>query len=60
MSVARKGKKKTLEHRAKIGEAQQGNKNGLGRKDSAEVRLKRSASLKAAWARRKAAASPVI
>jgi hypothetical protein len=41
------------ERRAHHGESQKGNQNALGFKQSEETKAKRSASLKAAWARRK-------
>ena len=51
---------KSVDHRARIGDALRGNQNGLGRRDNEEVRARRRASLKAAWARRKMASSDTI
>ena len=53
MSQAHQGCGKSSDHRVKIGEALRGNQNGLGRKDSAEVKAKRNAAVRAAWAKRK-------
>lgn len=49
-------KPKSVEHRKKIGDAQRGEKNHrYGKKDSTEIRKKKSESAKRAWAKRKAA-----
>lgn len=57
MSQSHQGVPKSASHRARIGEALRGNLNGLGRRDSEEVRARRRASVKAAWVRRKASQS---
>jgi hypothetical protein len=49
------GKRHTDEARAQMSLSQKGNQNSLGFKHSTETRAKRSAALKTAWARRKAA-----
>ncbi len=55
MSRSHQGTLKTSSHRAHISAAMLGNQNGLSRKDSEEVRARRNAAVKAAWARRKVA-----
>ena len=51
-----RGRPKSAEHKAKISSALTGNRNGFGRKDNAEVKARRGAAVKEAWAHRKAIA----